>query len=346
MTLTQVAGFTQKFIVISIISVILGIVSFIGYRIWYANYLANLPPVEEKPEIKWGSLPTPEFPPSKSTATNFSYTIDTQSGLLSLEKFPKISKVFFIPKGVTTFLAGQRAADLSTKFSVSTQPEILSETKYKFSTADRSITVNLDTSNFQYQKDASAAASIAVPITNSTTQIAQDFKTFLSNKNLLNDELREGPVKIGYFKFNDKSLIPTDATEAQAVQISIWPKDIDKKSVVTPSNEKSLVSAIFVKSALDLENYITLDYIYWPVDQTTFTTYPLKTAEGAFNDLRSGKGVVILAPNASSASITSIKLSYFESDKYSPYLQPVYVFEGPSFIAYIPAIASPYLASP
>lgn len=346
MTLTQVAGFTQKFIVFSIIAVILSIISFLGYRIWYANYLANLPPVEEKPEIKWGSLPSPEFPPSKATATNFSYTIDTQSGLLSLEKFPKISKVYFIPKGVTTFLAGQRATDIASKFGITTTPEILSETKYRFSSNDKNITINLDTSNFLYQKDASAAASTATPITNSTTQLAQDFKNFLSNKSLLNEEIREGPVKIGYYKFNDKSLIPTDATEAQAIQISIWPKDMDKKSIVTPSNEKSLISAIFVKSALDLENYITLDYVYWPIDQTTFTTYPLKTAEEGFNDLRAGKGVVILAPNNSQASVTSIKLSYFQGDKYSPYLQPVYVFEGPSFIAYVAAISNQYLSAP
>ena len=343
MTLSAVASFTQKFIIFFVLAVILGIASFIGYKAWYANYLAHLPPVEEKPEIKWGVLPSPDFPASGIFTNNFSYTIDTQSGLLALEKFGTVAKVYFIPKGVTTFLSSQRALDLALKFGISGQPEILSETKHRFKKDDKTIVIDVDTSNFNYIKDATSAAKLAAKLSGDSNLIVRDFKNFLANKNLMKDELRDGPVKLQYLKFIGSQLAPSDANEAQAAQISIWPKDINNKQIVTPNTNKALVSAIFTKSASELENYINLEYIYWPVDIEISSTYPIKSAEAAFNELKGGKGIIILAPDKTQVSITSIKLAYFEGDKYSSYLEPVFVFEGPSFISYIPAITEQYL---
>lgn len=345
MTLSAVASFTQKFIIFSTIAATLGVISFVGFKIWYANYLSNLPPVEEKPEIKWGVLPTPDFPSPVTSANNYTFSIDTQSGLLSLEKFEKVLKVFFIPKGVTTFLASQRASDLASKFGVTAQPEILSETKYRFSSSDRNLLVDIDTSNFSYSKEASQASKLTAQITDSATRLAEDFKSFLANKNLLSDDLKEGPVKISYLKFDGNILIPAEANQATAVQISIWPKSINGKQLITPNIDRSLISAVLVKSAVNLENYISLNYTYWPIDQTTFTTYPVKSAETAFNDLKSGKGVIVLVPDKPQISITSIKLAYYQSDKYTPYLEPIFIFEGPVFVALVAAIDEQYLST-
>ncbi len=37
--------------------------------------------------------------------------------------------------------------------------------------------------------------------------------------------------------------------------------------------------------------------------------------------------------------------AYFESENYTPYLQPVYVFEGPDFVAFDSAVTVDYLSS-
>ena len=85
-----------------------------------------------------------------------------------------------------------------------------------------------------------------------------------------------------------------------------------------------------------------MQFINFPIDTTTYATYPIKTAETAYNDLKTGKGIVILQPPKAQVSISSVYLGYFISDKYTPYLQPIYIFEGQNFVAYVPAISSEF----
>ena len=109
MTLTQAAGLTRKFILLSLILSILGIISFTGYKIWHARYLASLPPVEEKPDMKFGLLSELTLPKSKVSSSNFSYSLDTKTG--NLPDFPKVIKVFYSPKAQTGFLAPDKAQE-------------------------------------------------------------------------------------------------------------------------------------------------------------------------------------------------------------------------------------------
>src|SRR3989344_129531 len=99
-TLTTVATITRRFILFSVIFSILAVIGFISYRIWHTNYLRSLPPVEEKPDTKFGVLPDPDFPLPKVSSSNFSYSIDTQTG--NLPEFggdiAKIQRVYFMPK--------------------------------------------------------------------------------------------------------------------------------------------------------------------------------------------------------------------------------------------------------
>lgn len=345
LTLTQTAIFTKRFLVSFIVLSVLTIVGFIGYKVWYASYLASLPKPVEKPTVTWGALPIPEWPSPSATATNFSYTIDTVSGLLSKEKLETISKVYFMPKSVLTLLSSQKGDELASKFDITSRPEILSETKYRYKGLDRSLTADVDTGNFIYTRDATVAAKLAVqPVDTDTSKIVRDFRSFLITQGLMKDDLQNGPTKVVFLKASGNQFTPTEFLgEAQAFQVSIWPQDIDSKPIVTGNIDRSLVTAIVAKSADSLENYLLLSYTYWPIDTSTFSTYPLKTTDLAFEDLKNGKGVILLDPGKPQVSITSVKIGYYQSDKYTPYLEPVYIFEGPLFVGYSAAIADQYL---
>lgn len=315
MNLTQVAKFTRRAIIAFAVLIVVGLFSFIGYKIWYANYLASIPPVEEKPDLKFGSLPEINLPPSKVSSANYSYSLDTTTG--NLPTFGKIIKVYFQPKPIATFLAPERSKDIAKLFNIDSEPQILSETKYKFVLDNKNLTIDLDSGNFLFvQNIASESASIT-----EAKNRPSEFKQFLSQKNLLKEELKNGPIK-----------------ELNNI-ISIWPQDIDKMPIKTTNLDKSLVFAEVFGSPLELKNYATLQYVFWPTDTTTFATYPLKIGTSAFEDLKQGKGVVILEPEKPQVSITSVYLAYFQSEEYSPYLQPIFVFEGPSFVAFVDAIA-------
>src|SRR3972149_10246068 len=164
MTLTQTATLVKQVMKISIIALVLGTASFIGFKIWYAYYLAHLPPVEEKPDTKFGLLPKPDLPQGSVSTSNFSYSLDTTTGGLPKvgidPGFEKIIKVYFVTQTFASLLAPDRSRALAEKFGISTPTEILSETKYRFKNNDKNLTVDLDNGNFSYNRVTTVSAKI------------------------------------------------------------------------------------------------------------------------------------------------------------------------------------------
>jgi len=340
MTLTQTATIVKQVITISVIALILSIISFIGYKIWLSYYLANLPPVEEKPDTKFGLLPQLDFPKSTVSTSNFSYSLDTTTGGLPKvgidPGFEKIIKVYFVTQTFATFLAPEKSQTLAEKFGISTSAEILSETKYKFTDQDKFLLVDLDNGNFSYTNTATFSATISLDDDN---KLVSDFVQTLSGLGVLKDDLKNSRNKVVLLKTDGENIIPTQLkSEAEAAQISLWPASLDKKSIFTADFNKSLVAAIVVKGADKLDNFLSLNFTYYPIDTSTFATYPIKTAEAAFTDLKNGEGVVVVEPNKPQVSVTSVYLGYYLPENYSPYLQPIFVFEGSNFVAYVDAI--------
>lgn len=330
MTLTQTAILTKRVIIISIISLVLGIASFIGYKIWYAYYLEHLPPVEEKPDIKFGLLPQPDFPKSDVSSSNFSYSLDTTTGGLPKigidTGFEKLTKVYFVMQSFATLLSPERSQALAEKFNFSSPPEILGETKYRFQDSEKNLLVDLDTGNFSYTKEATISAKSDQ---NDDSKLVADFKKILTFLGLFKEDLKDGRSKV-------------IRLENQTAQISLWSAPIDKKSIFTADFNKSPITAEVAGSADNLENYRSINFTYYPIDKSTFATYPLKIPEAAFDDLRTGKGAIITVPQSPQISITSVSMGYYLPDNYGPYLLPVYIFEGPGFVAYIDAIGEQF----
>ena len=333
MTLTAVATLTRRFIFLSVLFLIIGIASFIGYKIWYANYLSSIPLVEEQPDVRWGSLPEPDFPNVDVSSSNFSYSLDTTTG--GLPSFEKLIKVYFIPKAYATFLAPDKSQDLTNQLGIDAPPIIISETKYSYIQDTKNLTIDLDTGNFSYKKEATTAGATEQTETTNTENLIIEFKNFLNSKQLLKDSLQNGPSKINQ----------VTVAETPSFEISIWPANIDEKPILTSNPDKSLINATVINNARSIENYASLNYIFWPIDTSTFGTYPTKSVEKAFSDLKSGGGIIIQEPTSPQVSITSVYLAYFLSETYSPYLQPVYVFEGPNFRAYIEAIDDQFITN-
>lgn len=334
LTLTQAADLTKKTIAIFVVVVSLTSIGFLGYKIWYGYYLSTIPPVEEKPDIKFGILPKIPFPAANVSSSNFSYALDTTTG--GLPTFEKIIKVYFLPKAFVTFLSAEKVLEFANKFGIFNPPQILSETKYQFSQDQSSLTIELDTGNFSYTKIASQSAN-PNPL-GEDSELTTGFRNIMSNLGIFRESLESGPVKLKLFKFQGEALIESSGLDAEVAKINFWPTALDNKPILFTNFNTALINATVDKSSKNLENYLSLQFIYWPIDQTTFATYPAKSATIAFDDLKNGKGIVILEPSSPKVSITSVYLAYYQSETYFPYLQPIFVFEGPGFAAYVEAI--------
>ncbi len=334
MTLTQTAQFTKIALLTGITTLILGITGFTGYKIWYNHYLASLPKPEPKPDLKFGALPQPDLPQTLVTSGSYTYSLATTTG--TLPSFDKLIKVYFMPKPTASFLAEDKTKALAQKLNISTDPQIVSDTEYSYSDEPRSLTVELDTGNFLYTNTATLSATQTL---DQDDRLVSDFKSNLQNLNVLKEALGT-KRQIELLKVQDNQLVPASSrAEAQAARIYLWPADIDEKPVLIGKFNKSLIYATAVGSAFNPQSYQELHFTYRPVDQTTFATYQIKPVNQAFDELKSGQGAIIEAPQKQQVSITSIYIAYYESEKYVPFLLPIFVFEGPGFVAYIPAIA-------
>lgn len=342
MTLTETATLTKRGIVGFIIAILLIIIGWLGYRYYYYNYvyLPSLITQKPKPTVEFGILPQPSFLPTQISSSNYSYSIDTPTGSLPTN-FPEIVKVFFIPKSSITLLAPDKAKELAKSFGFKNGPEIKTSVEYSFDDgAEGRFLIDLETLNFKFKKDV---ATVSADLLNDPqdsvlpdqTQIAQNFKRLLSDSGLLKKELENGRTKVTYENDSPQN--------AQTAAVTIWQDDIEKLPIVTPAFSSALIKATVTKYQSPLKRYSTLEYVYWPIDTTKFATYPIKTAAEALEDLKSGKGAITLTPIKSEVSIANVYLAYLLPEEYTPYLQPVYVFEGPNFAAFVPAVKDEYL---
>ncbi len=330
MTLTETATLTKRSLLGFGVFLVIAIISFISYQYYYYNfYLPNLKPPEILPDNRFGTLPKPNFIVNSLSSSNYSYSLDTQTGNLPTN-LPKIIKVYFIPPLEASFLAPDRARTLALDLGFSNGPEILSPTQYKFTdTTNGQFIMDLNTGNFKYERIATDSGKLQETI-DTQTKIADDFKSFLQSKNLLKDQIKSGHTQVTYDKTIQK--------DSQSATISLWQDNIDEFPVVTNKLTEGLIKGTVNKNTDKLLKYTKLDYIYWQIDKNSFGTYLLKTPQEAFSDLKNGAGNIVIEPKNPRVSITSIYLAYLLSEDYTPYLQPVYVFQGEQFASFIPAI--------
>ncbi len=338
MTLTQAASFSKKAFLGLMGLIVFGIIIFVGYHIYYYNYyLPRQPKLEEQPELKYGVLPKPLFGQSVVSSPNLQYALNTETGSVPTD-FPKLIKVYFVPQLGTTLLAPDHVRELANNLSFSNGPDIVNQTDYRFNDSQSGVlSIDLTTANFQLVRpDPQNDVENSNLNFENSTELTTAFQKFLSDKHLLTDDLRNGPTKVIY-----NGQTPADSTQAT---ISIWPSKIDDLTIVTPKSDVSLVNATISKFQDSPEHYLKLNYTIWPTDSTNSSTYPLKPGDQAFEDLKSGNASIVKAPSSPNISITKVELAYFESDQYLPYIEPVYLFEGDNFLAYVPAISSEFLA--
>ncbi len=336
MTLTEAAKITKKGLIVFVVIFLVGLSSWLGYRYYYYNiYLPSLPKFEEKPDVKFGLLPPLKFDSTSVSSSNFSYSLDTVTGDLPTD-LPKIIKVYFAQAGNTTLLSPDRARDLADSFMFPNGPERITPTQYKY-TDDKGgeILIDLNTGNFKFQRAENPPTDQAVLNFTNEQALTNEFRNFLAGK-----VSTQGLQGRGKTVFNQTN--PTESTKAT---VSIWPNNIEDYLVITPKDQESSVKAEMTNIRDPRYRYASLNFVFWPVDLSTFATYYLKPASQAFTDLKAGEGSVVVSPtNTGKASITSVYLAYYQQESYTPYIQPIYVFEGENFKAYVSAIDKQYLA--
>lgn len=330
MTLTEASRFTKKAALAFAAFLVAAIAFWTSYRYWYTNYyIPRIEAAKNKPDVRFGALPSLNLPKSQVSSSTLTYSIDTETGNLPND-LQTTAKIFYIPQNPTTLLSANKARDIASSVGFTSYGEATTPTTLKFTDGGGEMTIDINSSNFHFRKPLTPDSTNTYPF--SETQLTADLKSYLNARHLLTDSLDQGLGRA----YMDQGVNGSSAT------VTLWPADVEKLPIVTPSFRYGLVKATFIRGA-DGNLISQMDYIYWGLDETNTSSYPLKGVSKALDDLKAGAGSVIVSPRDNHASINKVYLAYFEEERYNPFLQPIYVFQGSDFIAYVSAVSDEYV---
>lgn len=342
-SLTEVAYYSRKIIVFSFLLITVTIIAWIGTTSFISYWKKTHPPPPPPPNVKFGLLPKIKFP-NQAIPENLQIKQETATG--SFKQSSPSARVFFIPKTTTTFFAPDKARAKAQLFGFDNEPIILNKDLYQWIDSNhplRKLTLNINnfhlTLTYNVAGDVNLAKQKQLPDKTQAQKKAQDL---INNFALSSPDLQYPPL-VNYLKWENNQFIPIESlNQANFVEIKFIRSPTSFGPFVYPPNQAPI--RIILSGSKVKEKEITLlEYLYNIIDYEIYATYPLKTVQQAFEELKQKKAY-FNNYQKNTAVVRSAELGYYEELDSQTYLQPVYVFRGDdNFKAYVPAIENEWL---
>lgn len=340
-TLTEVSIISRKIIRYSIYSIIIIIIGRILFLTGLKIYRYFFPPAPPPPTVSFGKLPPLVFPEGKKIESA-NYILELPEG--SLPVFPTQAKVYFQPRLLPNLLSLETITEKLQKMGYR-NPEKVSDTIYRFThrSVPAKLEINIINANFSLSYDLVSDRSPLDQIPAPPEVAVSIAKRFLDSGELLTPDIKNGPYTFSYHKIQEKELLPAlGRVEANLTKINLFRKSYDDLPSLTPNPEEANIWFMISGSGESAKQIIFGKFNYFSIDESQHATYPLKTSEQAFEDLKMGKAYIAKAPNTENIIIRKVYLAYYDSPIYSEFFQPIVVFEGDNFLAYVPAVSPEY----
>jgi hypothetical protein len=316
---------------------------FLNQGIKIYNKMFPAPPAA--PTVKYGKLTKIPFPET-GTSVKLTYTLETAEGGLPTNISTQ-AKVYFMPKASANLLSLDTAKGKAAAFGFGSELQRVTDTIYTFKNPrfPATLQINIISNTFSISYDLTADAS-PISLKPPVAEVATSrFKSFLSSAGALPSDLT-GPVTHDFLKISNGQLVSAlSLSEANFVKINLFRRNYDDLPMMTGNPNQANVWAI-ISGGNQAQQIIASEYHYHAVDESQFSTYPVKTPQDAFAELQNGQAFIAnqgVNKEGENLKIRHIYLAYFDPDAESTYLQPIYVFEGDNgFMAYTPAVAADY----
>lgn len=330
-----------RYFVYFIILLIIGRLTYNGIKIAITRlFPAKLPP----PTVAFGKLPKIPFPDA-SINPKLTYKLETATG--TFPKFADQAKVYYMVIATTNLYTIDQANTKAASLGFTVGPLKKSDTIYQYTATNKPATLEVNIVNWSFSLTYNLAVDstpLSAQAPTSDDAIAS-VKAFLASGGLMPADLT-GPVNYNYMKPQGTKLMEAlSLSDAKLTKINLFRKDYDQLPCVSGDPESANVWFLVAKGG----KVINGEYRYFPADESKSATYPIKTAQSAWEDLNKG-GAFIVTPGQNSenseVAIRKVYLAYFDPAVESQFMQPVYVFEGDrEFKAYVPAVTSTYYST-
>ena len=314
------------------------VVIFVMFKIGVALKQTFFPTPPPPPTVSFGKLPAIVFPNNVSDKS-FNYSINTISG--TLPSFPDRVKIYKMVSNPPDLLALSKAREKVGQVGF-TNPEItVSNKTYQWNDngpLNRTLTMDVFSSNFglssAFISDPTVLSSINLPDQTTAINTAQ---TFLSAMSSFPNDIDTNKTKTLLFSINNDTLTSaTSLSNSQVIEVDFFQKDVDKLPIFYPKAVNSTINVLVV-GGKDQPQIAQVSYSHQDISDQS-ATYPIKTAEEAFDLLKQGQGYIAsYFGTGTDISIKNVYVAYYIGDKKQDYLEPIAVFEGDNgFFAYVP----------
>jgi len=344
MTLTYTAYVSRKIIKYGGVGIGVFTLTYMLIAAGIAAYLKAHPPYIA-PDVKFGILPKTVFPDKKFTKKNFVSELPSDT----FPKFNDQAKVYLITRPDNTFLALDQDTVTAKDLGFVNKPKEVRYGIYEFKndTLNQTLTMNvLDGSyvmKYPYENDQLLLNPEKMPSKDEAINAA---KGFLAGANKYPADLADGEKKVSYWKISFDGLKSVSSlSEANIIRVDFFRKTLtDELKLVSSDVNSASVMVLVTGSQTEGRRIVEVNYKYTNVDREIFSTYPIKTAEQAWNDLKIGNYWPASDIEKNDVTIRQMYLAYFEPVSLTNYLQPIYVFEGDgNFVAYVPAVTDKWI---
>jgi hypothetical protein len=343
-SLTQASIMARKVIRYGLYFLIFLIIGKFLFDIGSSVYKKIFPAPPPPPTVSFGKLPKLPFP--EQTKSNFSYTLETAEG--GLPNLATQTKVFYMPKLSPNLLSLDVAKEKASSLGFLPTEQQISQTLYRFAHRDSPATfeINIVTGIFSISYDLKADATPIERIPPAPEVAASQIRAYLSAADLLPADLT-GPATHEFLKIeSDKFVSALSLSESDLIKIDLFRKSYNDLSCLTSEVGKANIWFMVSGANERARQIIAAEFHYFPVDEGKSATYPLKTAQAAYDELVAGNAYIAgpgLNKEGDSVKIRKIYLAYYDAGVPTDYLQPIIVFEGDKgFIAYVPAVTTDY----
>jgi hypothetical protein len=347
-SLTDTSIIARKIIRYGIYAVILILIGRFFFRGAITLYRRLFPPPPPAPTVEFGKLPPLPFPDKDNP--QLTYRLETIDG--QLPNLPNQTRVYFMPPATTSINAFDDAKLKAQRMGYSPEGKLVVESVpnvYVFEkTRDQSqLTMNIITGVFSVSYNIDADPNAVGGLAPNTTQATSVGNALLSGAGILTKDLVEGRQTFEFLKIESSRFVKAiSQSDATLTKVNFYRKEyVEGVSSVTPNFPAESNVWLIVSTARSGGNkVIAAEYHYYPIDEERSATYPLITAQEAWDALTQDKAYIAnQGNNQGEVVIRNVYLAHYDAGQYTEFYQPVIVFEGDNnFTAFVPAVTGEF----
>lgn len=319
------------------------------------SYKLIFPPPPPGPDTAFGKIRQPFV--YNSTISGDTYVLDTPGGVLPNPGDKVV--VYALTPVQGEFSSLDSAKKVAKSAGLDSEPQKISENEWRWTASknpNKSLKYNIVTHNFVYAYDWTADSKSLEGVFKTTEErITDKARDFLTDFKSLKEDLKEGESRLSFYKLVGSNRNKVGSfSEANAVLVELFRKPINESQMFVEANPELANVNVLISPATQAEKQLLeLNFVYWEYQKDKSATYPPKTANQAFDDLKNGKAYIAIGNGISFQTVTinDVEISYFNPNSDQSTIQPVYVFSGKGFtigneekefVAYVGAISTEY----